>query len=81
MHPTQTSVTGSGNMDLEIQLSMRESLASATAFDVRRGWAGLHEMPSLLGQSISLETSEDWIVNPGRIDLLTDYVLGHRFRQ
>ena len=25
------------------------------------------------GQS-SLETSEDWIVNPGRIELLTDYV-------
>ena len=40
MHPTQTSVTGSGNMDLEIQLSMRESLASAIAFDVRRGWVG-----------------------------------------
>ena len=27
-----------------------------------------------LGKAVSLETSEDWIVNPGRIDLLTDYV-------
>jgi len=74
MHPTQTSVTGSGNMDLEIQLSMRESLASATAFDVRRGWVGPYGDAIASWASTSLETSEDWIVNPGRIDLLTDYV-------
>ena len=74
MHPTQTSVTGSGNMDLEIQLSMRESLASATAFDVRRGWVGPYGDAIASWASTSLETSEDWIVNPGRIDLLSDYV-------
>jgi len=74
MHPTQTSVTGSGIMDLEIQLSMRESLASATAFDVRRGWVGPYGDAIASWASTSLETSEDWIVNPGRIDLLTDYV-------
>ncbi len=74
IHPTQTSVTGSGIMDLEIQLSMRESLASATAFDVRRGWVGPYGDAIASWASTSLETSEDWIVNPGRIDLLTDYV-------
>ena len=26
------------------------------------------------GPAPDLESSEDWIVNPGRIDLLTDYV-------
>ena len=40
LHPTATSVTGSGNMNLDIELSMRESLASTTAYDVRRGWVG-----------------------------------------
>ena len=74
MHPTKTSVTGSGIMDLDIELSMRESLASTTAFDVRRGWVGPYGDAVASWASTSLETSEDWIVNPGRIDLLTDYV-------
>ena len=34
MHPTQSSVTGSGIMNLDIELSMRESLASTTAYDL-----------------------------------------------
>ena len=74
MHPTQTSVTGSGIMDLDIELSMRESLASTTAYDVRRGWVGPYGDAVASWASSGLETSEDWIVNPGRIDLLTDYV-------
>ena len=74
MHPTQTSVTGSGIMDLDIELSMRESLASTTAYDVRRGWVGPYGDAVASWASTGLESSEDWIVNPGRIDLLTDYV-------
>ncbi len=74
MHPTQTSTTGSGIMDLEIELSMRESLASTTAYDVRRGWVGPYGDAIASWASTSLETSEDWIVNPGRIDLLNDYI-------
>ncbi len=74
MHPTKTSVTGSGSMDLEISLSMRESLVSTTAYDVRRGWVGPYGDAIASWASTSLETSEDWIVNPGRVDLLNDYV-------
>lgn len=74
MHPTSTSVSGSGTMNLDIQLSMRESLASTTAYDVRRGWVGPYGDAISSWASDGLDASEDWIVNPGRIDLLTDYV-------
>ena len=74
MHPTSTSISGSGNMELDIQLSMRESLASTTAYDVRRGWVGPYGDAISSWASTGLDSSEDWIVNPGRIDLLTDYV-------
>ena len=74
MHPTQTSVSGSGNMNLDIELSMRESLASTTAYDVRRGWVGPYGDAIASWSSNGLEASEDWIVNPGRLDLLGDYV-------
>ena len=74
LHPTSDSVSGSGNMNLDIELSMRESLASTTAYDVRRGWVGPYGDAISSWSSTDLEKSEDWIVNPGRIDLLTDYV-------
>ncbi len=74
LHPTANSVTGSGTMNLDIELSMRESLASTTAYDVRRGWVGPYGDAVASWSSNGLESSEDWIVNPGRIDLLTDYV-------
>ena len=74
MHPTSTSVSGSGTMNLDIQLTMRESLASTTAYDVRRGWVGPYGDAISSWASDGLDASEDWIVNPGRIDLLTDYV-------
>ena len=74
MHPTSTSVSGSGTMNLDVQLSMRESLASTTAYDVRRGWVGPYGDAISSWASDGLDASEDWIVNPGRIDLLTDYV-------
>ncbi len=74
LHPTSNSVSGSGSMNLDIELSMRESLASTTAYDVRRGWVGPYGDAISSWSSTGLDQSEDWIVNPGRIDLLTDYV-------
>jgi len=74
LHPTANSVSGSGTMNLDIELSMRESLASTTAYDVRRGWVGPYGDAVASWSSTGLEASEDWIVNPGRIDLLNDYV-------
>ena len=73
LHPTKTSVIGSGDMDLDLELTMRDSLASTTAYDVRRGWIGPYGDAISSWSTNSLESSEDWIVNPGRIDLLNDY--------
>ena len=73
MHPTATSVTGSGNMQLELELVMRESLASHSAYDVRRGWQGPYGDAIATWSSKGLEESEDWVVNPGRLDLLDDH--------
>ena len=39
-----------------------------------RGWVGPYGDAVASWSSTGLESSEDWIVNPGRIDLLTDYV-------
>ena len=74
MHPTANSVTGSGNMYLELELTMRESLASHSAYDVRRGWHGPYGDAIATWSSKGLEESEDWIINPGRIDLLDDHI-------
>jgi hypothetical protein len=74
MHPTADSVTGSGNMQLELELVMRESLASHTAYDVRRGWQGPYGDAIATWSSKGLEESEDWIINPGRLDLLDDHI-------
>ena len=60
-------------MNLDLELSMRESLASTTAYDVRRGWIGPYGDAVATWSTNGLETSEDWIVHPGRLDLLTDY--------
>ena len=73
LHPTQTSTTGAGNMNLDLELVMRESLASTTAFDVRRGWIGPYGDSIAAWSTNGLEASEDWIINPGRLELLSDY--------
>ena len=74
LHPTQYSVSGSGSMNLDIELADRSSLASATAFEVRRGWSNPYGMAIADASADGLESSEDWTIYPGRIDLLTDYV-------
>ena len=73
IHPTKTSASGAGNMNLDLELTMRESLVSTIAHDVRRGWVGPYGNAIAAWSSNGLESSEDWIVNPGRLDLLSDY--------
>ena len=74
LHPTQDSVSGAGTMNLAIELVDRSSLASTTAFEVRRGWSSPYGMAIADASADGLESSEDWTIFPGRIDLLTDYV-------
>ncbi|MDA8690259.1 hypothetical protein N9M86_04155 [Euryarchaeota archaeon] len=74
LHPTADSVSGSGNMNLDIELVDRSSLASAEAYEVRRGWASPYGVAIAQSSADGLEASEDWTVYPGRIDLLNDYV-------
>ena len=73
LHPTSTSVEGSGYMNLDLELTMRQSLASCTAHDVRRGWVGPYGDAVASWSSEGLESSNDWIINPGKFDLLKDY--------
>ena len=74
LHPTADSVSGAGSMNLDIELVDRSSLASAEAYEVRRGWANPYGIAIAQSSADGLEASEDWTVYPGRIDLLTDYV-------
>ncbi|MDP6870318.1 MAG: hypothetical protein QGI21_06065 [Candidatus Poseidoniaceae archaeon] len=74
MHPTSDSVSGSGAMEFQMELTMRTSLASFTAYDVRRAWVGPYGTQIAANAANGLDQSEDWIVSPGRLDLLEDYV-------
>ena len=74
MHPTTDSIVGGGPMDLEVTLQNRHALASATAWEVRRGWTGPYGAAIAEAHAYALEGSADWTVYPGRLDLLTDYV-------
>ena len=74
MHPAANTVEGGGSMSLDVEISSRFSLSSTTAYEIRRGWTGPYgEAISLVGTE-GLEASEDWIIYPNRLDLLTDYV-------
>ena len=74
LHPTASSTTGAGSMNLEIELVDRSSLASTVAHEIRRGWSEPYGTAIALASADGLESSEDWTIYPGRIDLLTDYV-------
>lgn len=74
LHPTQDSVSGAGTMNLDIELVDRSSLASTIAYEVRRGWSSPYGVAIADASADGLESSEDWTIYPGRIDLLTDYV-------
>ena len=74
LHPTASSDSGAGELNLEIELVHRTSLASTPAYEVRRGWSEPYGTAIADNAGIGLEASEDWTVYPGRLDLLTDYV-------
>ena len=74
LHPTASSDSGAGELELEIELVHRTSLASTPAYEVRRGWSEPYGTAIADNAGIGLEASEDWTVYPGRLDLLTDYV-------
>ena len=74
LHPTFDSVTGGGKLTLDIELSYRDSLASQTAYEVRRGWSNPYGEAIANSVASGLDSSLDWTIYPGRLDLLTDYV-------
>ena len=74
LHPTAESDSGAGELELDIELVHRMSLASTPAYEVRRGWSEPYGTAIADDAGIGLEASEDWTVYPGRLDLLTDYV-------
>ena len=74
LHPTASSETGAGELELDIEMVHRTSLASTPAYEVRRGWSEPYGTAIADNAGIGLEASEDWTVYPGRLDLLTDYV-------
>ncbi len=74
LHPTANSESGAGELELDIELVHRMSLASTPAYEVRRGWSEPYGTAIADSAGIGLEASEDWTVYPGRLDLLTDYV-------
>jgi len=74
LHPTASSTTGAGAMHLDIELVDRSSLASTTAYEIRRGWSEPYGTAIATASADGLESSEDWTIYPGQIDLLTDYV-------
>ncbi len=74
LHPTADSTTGAGAMHLDIELVDRSSLASTIAYEIRRGWSEPYGTAIATASADGLESSEDWTIYPGRIDLLTDYV-------
>ena len=74
LHPTASSETGAGELELDIEMVHRTSLASTPAYEVRRGWSEPYGTAIADDAGIGLEASEDWTVYPGRLDLLTDYV-------
>ena len=61
-------------MNLDIELAYRESLASDTAYEVRRGWYSPYGEEIANSAASGLDSSLDWTKYPCRLDLLSDYV-------
>ena len=61
-------------MNLDIELAYRESLASETAYEVRRGWYSPYGEAIANSAASGLDQSLDWTIYPGSLELLTDYV-------
>ena len=74
LNPTADSASGAGVMSLDIELAYRESLASDIAHEVRRGWYSPYGEEIANSAASGLDSSIDWTIYPGRLDLLSDYV-------
>ena len=74
LNPTSDSTVGAGVMNLDIELAYRESLASETAYEVRRGWYSPYGEAIANSAASGLDQSLDWTIYPGSLELLTDYV-------
>ena len=74
LNPTSDSSSGAGKMTLDIEMAYRESLASETSYEVRRGWHSPYGEAIANSAASGLDSSIDWTIYPGRLDLLTDYV-------
>ncbi len=67
-------VTGNSDHEVTLTLDSRFQLASISAHEVRRGWDGPYGESVASQDAIDLDQSVDWLIYPGRLDLLNDYV-------
>ena len=74
VYPDLDLVTGNSDHDVTMTLDSRFQLASISAHEVRRGWDGPYGEAVASQDAIDLDQSVDWLVYPGRLDLLNDYV-------
>ena len=74
VYPDLDIVTGNSDHDVTQTLDSRFQLASILAHEVRRGWDGPYGEVVASQDAIDLDQSVDWLVYPGRLDLLNDYV-------
>jgi hypothetical protein len=74
VYPDLDIVTGNSDHDVTITLDSRFQLASISAHEVRRGWDGPYGEAVASQDAIDLDQSVDWLIYPGRLDLLNDYV-------
>ena len=49
-------------------------MTSLSAHEVRRGWDGPYGEVVASQDAVDLDQSIDWLIYPGRLDLLNDYV-------
>ena len=74
IEPVANSVVGGSKFTVDMELEMRTSLTSSSAYEVRRGWDSGYGIAISTWCTEDLDSSEDWLVFPGRLDLLGDYV-------
>ena len=61
-------------MTMDIEMANRNSLASEIAYEIRRGWHSPYGEAIANSVASGLDSSIDWTIYPGRLDLLTDYI-------
>ena len=74
VYPNIDIVTGNSDHEVMLTLDSRFQLTSIAAHEVRRGWDGPYGEAVASQDAIDLDQSVDWLMFPGRLDLLNDYV-------